>query len=139
MNKVIVLVFLLLPFMCTGQKYPIGKPGLTLTYSSETKDLPGSAVREFELTVGAVELKTIHGNASNKIKARATVTEGSAPVYYTQGADKNGIYKNSYVLWELYDPEEEDYTATVEFEFKIDLPGFYRLRISTADVAEWDN
>jgi len=100
----------------------------------------------------AVELTTNRGSTSSTIKARATVTEGSAPVYYTQGADKSGIYHNTYVLWELYGPEEEDYTdfwngrwdvsvsekddtAIVEFEFKIDQPGNYRLRVSTADVA----
>jgi hypothetical protein len=100
----------------------------------------------------AVELNTDHGNASSTIKARATVTEGSAPVYYTQGADKEGIYKNTYVLWELYGPEEEDYTdfwndrwnvfvsentnsAIIEINFEINNPGDYRLRISTADVA----
>jgi len=100
----------------------------------------------------AVELKTDRGNTSSTIQARATVTEGSAPVYYTQGADKDGIYKNTYALWELYGPGEEDYTdfwnerwdvsvteaentATVELEFTIDQPGTYRLRVSTADVA----
>lgn len=78
--------------------------------------------------------------------------QGSAPIYYTQGAGKDGIYKNSYVLWELYGPEEEDYTdfwnerwdvditenghsTTIEIKFIIELPGNYRLRISTSDVA----
>ena len=100
----------------------------------------------------AVELKTDYGSTSSTIKARATVTEGSAPVYYTQGADKDGIYLNTYVLWELYGPGEEDYTdfwnerwdvsvieednsATVELEFTIDQPGSYRLRTSTSDAA----
>lgn len=84
--------------------------------------------------------------------AIAEVTETTAPVYYTQGADKNGIYNNTYVLWELYGPEEEDYTdfwnnrwnvkvtesgntATAELKFKIEKPGNYRLRVSTSDMA----
>ena len=58
----------------------------------------------------SVEVEPMDGNRSSTITAFAKVTEGSAPIYYTQGAGKNGIYKNSYVLWELYGPEEEDYT-----------------------------
>ena len=63
-----------------------------------------------------------------------------------------GIYRNTYVLWELYGPEKEDYTdfwkerwdvtvsekgksATAEIKFNIDKPGNYRLRVSTTDVA----
>ncbi|MCK4989142.1 MAG: hypothetical protein KAS29_01600, partial [Bacteroidales bacterium] len=41
----------------SDQQYPIGKPGLKLSYSSKVNELPGSVVREFELTVGAVEKK----------------------------------------------------------------------------------
>ena len=41
----------------TQAKYPVGKPGLILTYSSEVKELPGSVVREFELIAGTVEEK----------------------------------------------------------------------------------
>ena len=67
-------------------------------------------------------------------------------------ADKDGIYNNQYLLWELYGPEEEDYTnllaetwnasvcerddrAEVEIKFTIDRPGNYRLRVATSDVA----
>ncbi len=100
----------------------------------------------------SVEVEQAGGNAPGTYTARATVTQGAAPVYYTQGADKDGIYKNSYVLWELYGPEEEEYTdfwndrwnvsvsenknsAIIEINFKIDKPGSYRLRVSTADLA----
>ncbi len=86
------------------------------------------------------------------ITARAKVTKVSAPVYYTLGADKNGIYNNQYVLWELFGPQEEDHSklwlerwdvsvseennfAEVEIKFKIDKPGSYRLRAATTDVA----
>ncbi len=96
----------------------------------------------------SVDVEISNGN----LTARAKVIEGSAPIYYTQGAGKDGIYRNTYVLWELYGPEEEDYTdfwkerwevsvseeqdsASVEINFKIDKPGSYRLRVSTADVA----
>ena len=86
------------------------------------------------------------------ITARAKVTKVSAPVYYTLGADKNGIYNNQYVLWELFGPQEEDHSklwlerwdvsvseennfAEVEIKFKIDKPGSYRLRAATTEVA----
>jgi hypothetical protein len=84
--------------------------------------------------------------------ARANVTKVSAPVYYTLGADKNGIYNNQYVLWELFGPEEEDHSklwaerwdvsvsevnnaAEVAIKLVIDEPGSYRLRAATADLA----
>jgi hypothetical protein len=100
----------------------------------------------------SVDVKSTGEKASHTFTARAKVTEGSAPVYYTQGADSTGIHNNQYVLWELYGPEEEDYTdlwsdrweaivseenksAVVEIKFNIDKPGSYRLRVSTTDVA----
>ena len=39
-----------------------------------------------------------------EVRACATVTEGSASVYYTRGADESGIYNNEIVLWELFGP-----------------------------------
>jgi hypothetical protein len=99
-----------------------------------------------------VELKISKEKLNYSITALAKVTETTAPVFYTQGAGKDGIYRNTYVLWELYGPEEEDYTdfwkerwdvsikeegnsATAEIKFNIDKTGNYRLRISTSDVA----
>jgi glycerophosphoryl diester phosphodiesterase len=99
----------------------------------------------------SVELKPVDNRSSGTYRARATVTAGDAPVYYTQGANKEGVYLNSYVLWELYGPGEADYTdfwndrwevsvteenntATVEFEFSIEQSGSYRLRASTSDA-----
>ena len=65
MKKITALVFIILTFTGPGklvnaieiidQQYPIGNPGLTLTYSSKVNELPGSVVRKLELTVGAVE------------------------------------------------------------------------------------
>ena len=92
------------------------------------------------------------GNKPGEFTVTANVKAGSSPVYYTQGADKEGIYRNTYVLWELYGPEEEDYTdfwnqrwntdvkeskdsAKVTIHFNIEKPGNYRLKISTADLA----
>ena len=89
---------------------------------------------------------------SNWVRALAQVSEGDAPIYYTQGANKDGIYRNTYVLWELYGPEEEDYTdfwkdrwdiqvveegdsAAVAIDFQINKPGAYRLRVSACDAA----
>jgi len=99
-----------------------------------------------------IALEKSKENGYYSITAVAEVTETTAPVFYTQGAGKNGIYRNTYVLWELYGPEEEDYTdfwkerwdvsikeegrsATAEIRFNIDNPGNYRLRVSTTDVA----
>ena len=100
----------------------------------------------------SVEVESTQEPTQKTFIARAKVIEGSSPIYYTQGADKAGIYKNTYVLWELYGPEEEDYTdfwkerwdvivieennaASIEIKFKIDKPGSYRLRVSTSDAA----
>ncbi len=87
-----------------------------------------------------------------EVHASATVTEGSSSIYYTRGADENGIYNNEMVLWELFGPEEEDYrflnrerseisvnqtesTANVEIRFSLEHPGSYRLRAATVDMA----
>ncbi|MEA3479097.1 MAG: hypothetical protein U9R60_13005, partial [Bacteroidota bacterium] len=99
----------------------------------------------------AVELISAGSQSPAAITARATVSEGSAPVYYTMGADANGIYKNQYVLWELFGPEEQNHSKLwierwavsvseennsvgVEIKFTIDRPGNYRLRAATTDV-----
>jgi len=100
----------------------------------------------------SVEIESTSGKAPTIVTARAEVTEGSSPIYYTQGANSDGIYRNVYVLWELYGPEEEDYTdfwkerwnvpviengnsASTEIKFNIDKPGNYRLKVSTSDLA----
>jgi len=108
----------------------------------------------------ALELSTETGKAPLGVTARAFLVEGSAPVYYTLGANAKGIYSNVKVLWELYGPEEEDYRfllsenreprirpaaplrvgeeggrTRVEIGFKIGRPGSYHLRAATVDVA----
>lgn len=97
-----------------------------------------------------VDLSGIEGGLPRTITARAQITEGSAAVYYTTGADRQGVYQNAMVLWELYGPEEEDYrtlpghviqSATpesashVETRFTLSQPGQYRLRAATTDLA----
>lgn len=99
-----------------------------------------------------VELPAETGTAPLALTARAILTEGSSPIYYTLGADSRGVYRNVKVLWELYGPEEEDYrflsgenrephihdegTQTiVEMGFRISRPGKYRLRAATVDLA----
>ncbi len=99
-----------------------------------------------------IELSNETGKSPFEITARAYLTEGSAPVYYTLGADRKGIYKNAKVFWELYGPQEEDYRflidwnrepriseegtkTSVEIRFKITQPGKYRLRAATVDLA----
>ncbi|MYC77488.1 hypothetical protein F4X10_17125 [Candidatus Poribacteria bacterium] len=101
------------------------------------------------LTVDTSILQTA---AAFEVRACATVTKGSASVYYTQGADENGIYNNEMVLWELFGPAEEDYrflnrecfeiridqtksVAEVEISFTLNRPGNYRLRAATVDIA----
>jgi hypothetical protein len=101
----------------------------------------------------AVELSALAGSFPQSVTARARVTAGAAPVYFTPGANAEGIYPNAKVLWELYGPGEEDYRALlsgfgqparvrrehsasiVEVDFQISRPGRYRLRASTADLA----
>lgn len=86
--------------------------------------------------------------------ARARVEETSAAeVWYTIGADDEGVYRNAAVAWELFGPGEEDYVYLMPEKLKPDtravasgvweaatvLPvqreGKYRLRAATVDRA----
>ena len=99
-----------------------------------------------------VDVSISQANTSIEVYACATVTEGSASVYYTRGADENGVYNNEMVLWELFGPGEEDYrflnreqseiritqtggVPSVEIRFDLKHPGDYRLRAATVDMA----
>jgi len=99
-----------------------------------------------------IELSNETDKAPLEVAARAILVEGSAPIYYTLGANPKGIYKNVKVFWELYGPKEEDYRflldwsrepricdegnrTTVDIKFKINQPGKYRLRAATVDLA----
>ncbi|RKU15919.1 hypothetical protein C6503_13415 [Candidatus Poribacteria bacterium] len=99
-----------------------------------------------------VDVSVPHSKTLLEVRACGTVTEGSASVYYTRGADKSGIYNNEVVLWELFGPEEEDYrflnreqpeihinrtgsVTEVEICFRLKRSGDYRLRAATVDIA----
>ncbi len=100
----------------------------------------------------AVELSAETGKAPLAVTAQALLVEGSAPAYYTLGANSRGIYRNVKVLWELYGPGEADYRfllgdsreprireeggrTRVEIDVRIGRPGQYRLRAATVDLA----
>ena len=99
-----------------------------------------------------IELSSETGKAPLVITARASLIEGSSPVYYTLGANSTGIYRNVKVIWELYGPGQEDYRflldenreprifddgtrTNVEIQFTIRQPGKYHLRAATVDLA----
>ena len=64
MRKIIILLVITFSFLGNyqvgyatekiDQQYPIGVPGRQLTYKSKVKELPGSVVRKFELSLGTV-------------------------------------------------------------------------------------
>src|SRR5207244_5571660 len=56
-----------------------------------------------------INLSRQEGSAPLPITARARVVETSAPVFYTFGTDKDGVYRNAAVAWEIYGLSEEDY------------------------------
>ena len=99
-----------------------------------------------------VDVSLSQTNVPLEVRACATVAKGSAAVYYTRGADENGIYNNEMVLWELFGPEAEDYRflnrehseiridhtesgGEVEIRFRLKRLGDYRLRAATVDMA----
>jgi hypothetical protein len=99
-----------------------------------------------------LKLSATRGTAPLEIDARAEVIETSARVYYTLGADREGVCHNAYVAWELYGPNDEDYRflgpedlqprvtrqaegVEVETRFRLQRAGTYRLRAATVDVA----
>lgn len=108
---------------------------------------PAGAPPQLAVTLAA------QGNPKGiEFTALARVRETTAPVYYTLGADTEGVYHNAMVAWELYGPEEEDCqyltpdqlkptvrksgsSAEVETRFAVEKAGRYRLRASTVDLA----
>ena len=99
-----------------------------------------------------VNIPIPQANTPLEVQASATVTEGSASIYYTRGADESGVYNNEMVLWELFGPAEEDYRflnreaseirinqresgTEVEIRFSLKRAGDYRLRVATVDMA----
>jgi len=98
-----------------------------------------------------LSLSSRKGKAPLEVTAHASVSQGSARIYYTIGADSDGVYHNDMVLWELFGPCEEDYLFLnrscptsimrngdawgVEITFNLSQPGPYRLRAATVDLA----
>jgi hypothetical protein len=88
-----------------------------------------------------------------RVRLRAHVTEGSAPVYYAPAPRPDGIHPNQRAAWELYGPEDETYTCrtpvitigpvrasgegryTAEAALFLQTPGRYRLRAAASDLA----
>jgi hypothetical protein len=100
----------------------------------------------------AVSITGRGGADALELEASARVVEKAAPVYYTLGADTEGVYHNARVAWELYGPGEEDYVfirpenlkprvlmdgkvAHVEASIGLNRPGKYVLRAATVDLA----
>ena len=129
-------------------KVEIGSGGRTNVLEGPRQaERPGGLPPRLEVSLTAREEA-----ASLAVTAIAKVVETTAPVYYTHGADPEGVYHNAMVAWELYGPGEEDYRflapeglrpavhrteegALVEMGFRIERPGRYRLRASTVDEA----
>jgi hypothetical protein len=86
------------------------------------------------------------------ITAKARVDETTSKVFYTFGADSEGVYRNALVAWEVYGPEEPDQLVllperlkplsvldktggSVEVTFPLTRVGNYRLRAATVDTS----
>jgi hypothetical protein len=99
-----------------------------------------------------LEVAASDSSGSKQFTARAEVTEGSAPVFYTPRSNREGVYENAVVFWELFGPRDEDYrvllgennrlqisddhpTYHVAIKFQVQRPGTYRLRAAIADLS----
>lgn len=100
-----------------------------------------------------VKVSADSGTAPLKLIATATIPDNRpTPVYYTHGADSEGVHHNAMVLWEIFGPGEEDYRYLqppnlkprvektldgyeVTTDFTLTRPGSYRLRAATVDLA----
>lgn len=131
----------------TGQVRVVANGQVQILNSGRTPERPAGTAPQLSI---AVNIDSTLRPAV--VTARAQVIPGSAPIFYTPGADKKGIYHNHYVLWELYGPEPEDYSnlwqetwkvavsekadhTEVEIKFNLERRGRYRLRAATADWA----
>ena len=100
----------------------------------------------------STNIKGGNTHSTGLISVTANIKKSSAPVYFTRGVNDEGKNINQYVLWELFGPGDEDYTAfwderfnytvtekknsvEVEFRFTVNQPGEYRLRVATTDLA----
>lgn len=87
-----------------------------------------------------------------RVTAVADITKGTSPVFYTPRPNREGVFENAVVFWELFGPKPEEYrallgdgtqlqvedrgaTARATVTFRIKEPGVYRLRAAVADGA----
>ncbi|NOR75222.1 MAG: hypothetical protein GQ525_08675, partial [Draconibacterium sp.] len=105
MRKVIVLLFTIFFYINPNvnakekidQEYPLGKPGLKLTYSSKLHEIPASVVKKFELTLGEVEEKNgisyqwlfLNTEKENKQKFSVAMLCSEYPSEFEKDARKN--------------------------------------------------
>jgi len=100
----------------------------------------------------SLTLPEFEGKVPFSFQASAHVVEGDSPIYFSYKPDKNGINHNQQVAWELYGPNDEDFTYrvptivrgdiiphddgghVVEATIHIEKTGAYRLRAATTDV-----
>ncbi|MFO1500769.1 MAG: hypothetical protein U1G07_20680 [Verrucomicrobiota bacterium] len=100
----------------------------------------------------AVQVDTIPSPGSAQVTARAVVKEKASPVFYTPRRERDGVFRNAVVFWEIFGPREEDYRVLlsdgvkpevrrnaagyeVTVVFGLRKPGTYRLRAATVDEA----
>ncbi len=128
-----------------GQVEVTGREGSQLLSGPRTPARPGG--RPPALSV-EVDLDT--SRLPTQVTCEATVRMGSSPVWYTAGADRNGVYHNDAVMWELFGPEEWDYrflnapgnqeaenqrgAIIRRISFQVQRSGVYRLRAATVDL-----
>jgi hypothetical protein len=116
------------------------------TQSTPAEKLDGAPPR---LTV---TLSAQGSTTSLAVTAKGRVDETTSKVFYTFGADTEGVYRNALVAWEIYGPDEPDQLlpipdrlkpravldksgGSVEVTFPLTRPGNYRLRAATVDTS----
>lgn len=100
-----------------------------------------------------VEVSAAQAPAPSILDAVARINEGASPVYYSPYPDAQGVHHNSRVRWDLFGPEDEDYTCgmpvvepnqvsveetgeiVVRTKIHLEKPGTYRLRTATTDLS----
>jgi hypothetical protein len=90
----------------TGKIEVIHKSDHQILDQTRTPTQPGGKAPALDAHLSAAS-----GSAALAVTTTAKVTETSAPVFYTLGPDSNGIEQNTTVAWELYGPNDGDYTC----------------------------
>ncbi|MBS1825316.1 MAG: hypothetical protein JST93_08350 [Acidobacteria bacterium] len=99
-----------------------------------------------------VTLSAQAGSEAIAVTATGRVEETTSKVFYTFGADSEGVYRNALVAWEVHGPEEVDQApllpdrlkprsslnaagGTAEVTFSLTRPGSYKVRAATVDTS----